>query len=195
MAPVMLGWVADYDPAGVALTTASQIELTEPWQLLWLVLGGVAGFVLARRLPVPSGLLLFPMIILAVLHGAGLVTVHVPGPVATLAQIVIGSGIGLRFEGYRLRDLLHDGWLSALVAVLMALGAFAGAYVYARLADEAVPPLLLSFLPGGAPELGVVALALHMDPAMVAAHHLIRVMVIAAMVPLAMRYLAGHRPS
>ncbi len=84
MAPIMLGWVADSDLAGVAPDTASQIELTEPLQLLWLALGPVAGFALAQRPPVPSA----------------------------LAQIVPGSGIGLRFDGYRRRVTGSGSWSS-----------------------------------------------------------------------------------
>ena len=48
-----------------------------------------------------------------------------------------------------------------------------------------VAPLFLAYLPGGAPELGVVALALAIDPALVAAHHVLRVFLIVAVLPYA----------
>ncbi|WP_085850664.1 hypothetical protein [Pacificibacter marinus] len=44
-----------------------------------------------------------------------------------------------------------------------------------KLRRAPTPALFLSYLPDGAPELGMVALVLMIDPAMVAAHHVLRV--------------------
>jgi len=44
-----------------------------------------------------------------------------------------------------------------------------------KLRRASTPALFLSYVPDGAPELRVVALALMIDPAMVAAHHVLRV--------------------
>ncbi|MEQ9244612.1 MAG: AbrB family transcriptional regulator, partial [Nitratireductor sp.] len=124
----------------------------------------------------------------AVLHATGLVTVHVPAPLSILAQIVIGSGVGARFASYTLRQIVRDGWLAALVGVVLAAGSLVAAFLVAPFAGGDVAPLFLAYLPGGAPELGVVALALMIDPAMVAAHHVLRVCLIVAILP-----YAAHR--
>ncbi|ETD72701.1 hypothetical protein V757_02645 [Pelistega indica] len=42
--------------------------------------------------------------------------------------------------------------------------------------------LLLVFLPGGAPEIGVMAMALDINPAIVTMHHMLRVLIIIVLV-------------
>lgn len=46
-----------------------------------------------------------------------------------------------------------------------------------------LPAALLAYMPGGAPELSLVALSLGIDPAFVTAHHLLRITVLILLMP------------
>lgn len=141
-----------------------------------LSLCAVAGLVLAHLCRFPTGVLLFPIILSATAHASGLITTQVPLVIASIAQTILGTSIGIRFVGYRWRDIFYDGWLSIVIGVLLALLAMSAALLLSYVFGLDFAPLLLVFLPGGAPEVGVMALALDIDPAMVASHHMLRLL-------------------
>ena len=187
-APIAIQWLSGIDLADANRTAFHSPEALDPVKHGLLAIVAVASWFAASRMRFPSAVLLLPLLSSALLHATGLVTVHVPPALSVLAQIVIGSGVGARFASYTLRQIARDGWLAALVGVVLAAGSLAGASLVASLTGGEVAPLFLAYLPGGAPELGVVALALMIDPAMVAAHHVLRVFLIVAVLP----YAAGR---
>ncbi len=187
-APLLIEWIAGIDLSAANRTAFSAPEAFDLTEHGKLALVAIASWHAATRIRFPSVMLLLPLLSSAVLHATGLVTVHVPAPLSILAQIVIGSGVGARFASYTLRQIVRDGWLAALVGVVLAAGSLVAAFLVAPFAGGDVAPLFLAYLPGGAPELGVVALALMIDPAMVAAHHVLRVCLIVAILP-----YAAHR--
>lgn len=181
--------------SGIDLTDANAAffnpaEPLDPLRHGALVMAAIASWAVARRSRLPSAMLLFPLLTSAALHGTGVMTVHVPPVLSSLAQIVIGAGIGARFSEYSLRQIIRDGWLAALVGLMLAVGALAAAAAMRHVTGAGIAPLFLAYLPGGAPELGVVALALMINPAMVAAHHVSRVFLIVALLPVLARWLA-----
>lgn len=184
-APLLLEWMSGLDLSAAnqtAFTAPEAFDLTEHGKLALVAL---ASWYLASLLRFPSVMLLLPLLTSAVLHASGTSTVHVPILLSILAQIVIGSGVGARFAKYTLRQIARDGWLAGLVGIVLAAGSLAAAFILAPFTGGDIAPLFLAYLPGGAPELGVVALALMIDPAMVAAHHVLRVFLIVAILPYA----------
>lgn len=179
LAPIILIHVGNYTlPSSHLPTLASTTSPTHWAELIVLGLCGAGGYLLAKRLKFPTGVLLFPIIFSALAHATGWVTVQVPAPVTALAQAIIGATVGIRFVGYRWRDILYDGWLSILIGIMLAVLSMLAALLLSLWLEIDFAPLLLVFLPGGAPELGVMALALDIDPAMVTAHHMLRVLAI-----------------
>lgn len=177
LVPFILRWAADHT---LPPSTLPDFHIATDSQAFIgygvLILCGVCGIALAHLLRFPTGVLLFPIIFSAVAHGSGLISTQVPAAIAALAQAVLGSSIGVRFAGYRWRDIFYDGWLSIIIGVLLALLAMLAALIVSGLFGLSFAPLLLVFLPGGAPEIGVMALALSIDPAMVASHHMLRLL-------------------
>ena len=192
-APIVIQMISGIDLADANRSAFHNPEAIDPLRHGLLALIAVASWFVARRVRFPSAMLLLPLLSSAVLHATGLITVHVPLALSILAQLVIGSSVGARFANYTLRQIARDGWIAAIVGVFLALGSLAGAALVAPLVGGDVAPLFLAYLPGGAPELGVVALALMIDPAMVAAHHVLRVFIIVAVLPLAASKLAARR--
>ncbi|PIL14284.1 hypothetical protein P775_26635 [Puniceibacterium antarcticum] len=191
-APIVIQMISGIDLADANRAAYTHPEAIDPLNHSILALAAVASWFIASRIRFPSAMLLLPLLTSALLHATGLLTVHVPLVLSTLAQIVIGASVGARFASYTMIQIFRDGWLAALVGVFLAVGSLAGAVLVAPLVDGEIAPLFLAYLPGGAPELGVVALALMIDPAMVAAHHVLRVFLIVAILPVLASW-AGER--
>ena len=143
----------------------------------------------------PGGILFGALMGSAVLHGTGLIHVALPNWLAYAAMIGTGAVAGSRFSGMTLRMLMQ--YLGA------ALGSFAVATVIvcAALAvlipvlPVPVPDLVVSFAPGAQETMLIMALALHLDPVFIGAHHLARFIVVSTGIPLAVRYLTRRPPA
>ncbi|WP_163849159.1 AbrB family transcriptional regulator [Pseudooceanicola aestuarii] len=193
-APILIQLMTGIDLAEANHASFAEAEPLDPLRHGAMAVVAVACWWLGQRIRFPSALLLFPLFASAGLHMTGVLTVHVPPLLSAGAQIVIGGSVGARFASYTLRQIARDGGIAALIGLVLALGSLGAAWAVAPLIDASVAPLFLAYLPGGAPELGVVALALAIDPAMVAAHHVLRVFLIVAALPLAAAR-AGRRKS
>ena len=107
-----------------------------------------------------------------------------------LAQVVTGAAIGSRFRGL--------GWGEVAMMARPALGATAimlvisagAALLLALAGDLPFAALLLAFVPGGIAEMCLVALALGQDVAFVSTHHVVRVVLVIMLAPLAFRLLS-----
>jgi uncharacterized protein len=161
----------------------------------WLLLAalGVAGYVAASLWRFPGALLLIPMLLSAVVHASGFVETALPGAAVIAAQIVIGSNIGLRLRQSLALKARTDAWLAIAIGVSLTLAALGVAALASAWLAEPALPLMLSYLPGGAPEMGVVALAMDADPAMVAAHHALRVSALLVLVPFVLLALRADK--
>ncbi|MGP9635206.1 AbrB family transcriptional regulator [Halomonas sp. AOP43-A1-21] len=188
-APIIIQAISGINLADASLASFTHAEAIDPVNHGILALVAIVSGWLAWRLNFPSAMLLIPLLSSGLLHATDLLTVHVPPLLSSAAQIVIGAGVGARFANYSLPQILKDGWLAAVIGVLLTFGSFIAALLFAPIIGLDNTPLFLSYLPGGAPELGVVALALSIDPAMVAAHHVLRVFLIVAMLPLIASWL------
>lgn len=143
------------------------------------------------RLPAPG--LLGGMVVSAVGHAAGLIEGAPPVVVIALAQLVIGCSVGCRFTGFRLHDVLATMLAGLGLTFVMAVVSFLVAVVIHLLTGAEPMLLLLALMPGGVAEMSVIALALGMDPAFVAAHHIVRITIIVALAPLAFRWLGKDK--
>lgn len=179
LTPFLLKYVGQYELPSSSIPTLTQAGTVTPWlDYILLFACAAGGYTLAKALNFPTGVLLFPIVFSAIAHVSGGVSSHVPAPAAALAQAIIGTTVGVRFVGYRWRDIIQDGWLSIIIGVLLALLSMLAALTVSYFSGMDFAPLLLVFLPGGAPELGVMAIALDIDPAMVTTHHMLRVLAI-----------------
>jgi uncharacterized protein len=150
-----------------------------PWPV-WaeLVACAVVGSWLGRLLRLPAHQLLGPMLVSAALHVAGLSTFTPPIEVVQTAQVVLGSVLGARFlstgRGRVLRLLLVSAGMTAvLLAVTVAM-----AWAVAAATGLPVLTMILAYSPGGLAEMSLVALVVHADVALIATHHLVRVLIV-----------------
>jgi hypothetical protein len=165
-----------------------------PWSDLPVIalamLGGVA---LGRVLRLPAGQLTGPLALAAGLSLTGWLTLDLPQWLVNLAQVVLGTALGLRFTGLS-RALLVRGAGLALAAVgtmlAICVGLAAGLHA---LTGEAVDVLVISFAPGGVTEMALIALSLQANPAFVTLHHIYRIVLTVLMLGVLARLRPARR--
>lgn len=143
----------------------------------------VVGLWLAPRLRLPVPFLLGPLLFSAAAHVTGLVTVAPPRLAVVVAQVVIGASLGCRFNGVRLRRIGHLLVIGAALGLLLLGVAAAMAGLLDPLVGASYVALLLAFSPGGIAEMGIVAVALGIDPLFVATHHVARIGLVVLIAP------------
>lgn len=162
--------------AGLSLTGGEAALLHVP-VVLALALAGVW---VGMRLRLPAGQLVGPLLVAGALSVTGLVEIHAPGWLVAVAQVVLGTGLGLRFTGMTLRLFLRGMGLSLVsVSAMMALGIGLSLLVH-RAGGLATDVLVISFAPGGVVEMSLIALSLAANPALVTLHHLARILLTVA---------------
>ena len=157
-------------------------------EIVILVAASAGTALLANRLRFPGGLMFGAMLGSAALHGSGYVHAILPWWVAAAAVVGIGSVTGSRFANTDPRTLLK--YLGA------ALGSFAVAITVATLfavlltnvLSVRIPDTVVAFAPGAQDTMMVLALALHLDPIFVGAHHVSRFLLVSLSLPI----LAGR---
>jgi membrane AbrB-like protein len=137
----------------------------------------------------PGALIFGSMISSAALHGTGLIATSVPNWVAIAAFVTLGALTGTRFAGMDL-PLLRRLALASLGSFFVgAVVAMLGALLAAKLLSLNVGDTVLAYAPGAIEAMMILALALHFDPAFVAAHHLWRFLMVLVALPLLSRYI------
>ncbi len=160
------------------------IELSD---LAILTLCGLAGYFGARALKVPAAAVVGPMALSAALHLAGWTEAKPPLELVNAAQVVIGASIGCRFAGVALTMIGRTIALAAGSTVILLVVTLGFAMMLHGATDLPVPALVLAFAPGGLAEMSLIALALSLDAALVATHHIVRIFLIVVLAPVAFR--------
>ena len=189
--PFWFRFFHDYVPAGTA--AFGRISDLSAGGAVMLAASAVVGYFLARlaRLPLPA--LIGPMAVSALMHAVGLSDARPSGEMVALAQVVIGANVGCRFLGTRLREIASVMRTATIMALLMIAVAVLMAAVLHGLTGLSFEALILAFAPGGVAEMNVITVALHIDPAFVATHHLVRLGFLLVLAPLALRLFGSRR--
>ena len=152
-----------------------------------LIACGLVGATVARLLRLPAAFMMGPMIVSAAVHLGGLTDSKPPGELVAAAQVVVGAGIGCRFVGAAI-DKLHKEMAASIGAAVIMIGcAVLFAKVSVGLTGLNLDATVLSYAPGGFAEMSLIGLALGIEIAMVATHHLFRLFLILMTSPLIFR--------
>jgi uncharacterized protein len=156
-----------------------------------LLLGVAITFALIfLRLRFPGGLLFGALAGSAILHGAGLIHAALPWWLGGASVITLGALVGSRFANTSPRMLLgHLGAAFGSFAVSMVVATFF-VLIVARLFSFPIANIVIAFAPGAQDTMMVLALALHLDPVYVGAHHLARFLVVTFAIAVTARRIA-----
>jgi uncharacterized protein len=158
-----------------------------------MLASAVVGSVLGKWLRFPAPTFLGPLLVSAVLHLTAVTESVPPTLLVNTAQVILGTVLGCRFQGIGLRTLVPAAGLSIGATVLtLALALAAGGVMHA-ISGVSTDQALLALSPGGLTEMGLIALAIHADAAFVALHHVVRILFVIVLAPLAFRLLARRR--
>ncbi|WP_255663330.1 AbrB family transcriptional regulator [Nitratireductor sp. B36] len=175
--PFIVQWVEGGQIVRSATSSTSLLDMRAD-SLLWLLVTFSGGLVLGGLVNLPARYLLGPLIVSVIVHISGISTFKPPWELVALAQLVLGSVIGCRFAGSRTVDILQIFLASLGSCFLMILLSCAFAFGVSHLTEYTLTELLLAYSPGGLAEMGVLALALHLDVALVSTHHVLRIFLV-----------------
>ena len=164
-------------------------------ELAIVVVASVAGAFAMARLRFPGGLIFGAMAASGILHGTGLVQAALPWWIGSASVVVLGAVVGSRFAGTTFRLIV--GYLGAAFGSFAVSLSIAGlfALLTAALFPFPIANVAVAFSPGGQDTMMVLALALHLDPVFVGAHHIARFLVVTFAVAIAARRIAGQQPT
>jgi membrane AbrB-like protein len=172
-------------PAGVA----------QLGDMLLLVATAAVFAVVFVRLRFPGGLLFGAMAGSALLHGTGYISAVLPWWIGSAAVVTLGAVVGARFANTSARMLI--GYLGAALGSFVVAMAVASAFILLvyGLFGFPIANVVIAFSPGAQDTMMVLALALHLDPVYVGAHHLVRFIVVTTMVGMAAPRIAKKKLS
>jgi uncharacterized protein len=173
------------DPADVFGTVAPMAAA--PAALLVIVSLG-AGLFLARA-GLPAACLLVGMIFSAIVHVAGLA--HGPAPewAVNASFVIAGTALGARLVNVSPKLLLRLSGAGLLLVASAVLVSLAFATLTNLLTGVPLAQAWIAFAPGAVEAMAAIGLALGYDPAYVAAHHFVRILVLILAIPLVLRFL------
>jgi uncharacterized protein len=167
---------------GVSIGARPQLGssiLNTPWNAeIWLIACGIAGAILGHLLRLPAALLLGPMLASAVVHVIGVTDFKPATEIVNAAQLVLGTAIGCRFVGTAPHEILRILMLSLGSTLILLVVTTVFAAGVSSVSDFGMVPLMLAYSPGGLAEMSLIALALQIEVAFIAAHHIIRVFLV-----------------
>jgi membrane AbrB-like protein len=175
--PIATNFLVDLEPVS---SIESDGEPPGIDQLLILTGALIVGWFLAARVKLPSPSFMGPLFLSSAIHLAGLTHASPPFIIVAAAQLAIGTSVGCRFSGVPLRLILKTLTIGAGGAFLMFLVTLLFAVGLAYATGSQLALLLLAFIPGGFPEMSLIALGMGFDPAFVVTHHGMRVLFIVA---------------
>lgn len=178
-------------PVGLALfglippvpTRSFVITDSIPELAVLVVIAGASSF-LAHWVRFPGGLIFGAMLASAVLHGSGLIHAAMPWWILNAVMVALGALTGSRFANTQLRTLLSYslaalGSFSVAILIVSFFAAMSAWLVNLQLSD-----IIVSYSPGALDAMMILALALHLDPIFVGAHHVARFILISVSLPL-----------
>lgn len=157
--------------------------------LLTVAASAVAGL-LAVRLRLPGGAIVWAIAAAAALHLSVTDLAPLPESLRTAAQVLIGTTIGVGVTRGPLRALRAVRWQVALTMALLFGACVLAGVVLASRTPLDLSTALLSTGPGGASDMAVVAVPFHVDPALVAGLQVLRQLLVFGLVPVVFGLLA-----
>ena len=160
---------------------------------LWAMAGTAIGAVLCglalKRFKVPAAFLLGGMMVSTIGHATELMPGNVPMELTIAAFVTMGALIGTRFRGVSMAQLRRGIWAGCVVTLLACAVAALGAIIAAHFLDLPPTMLLIAFAPGGVEVMAAMAVQIGVEPAFVAAHHVLRLLILTVLVPVLLRNL------
>ncbi len=182
------------ETVGSAAGVTVEGAIADPVDWLVLTACAVIGLFLGKALRLPAGIIVGPLVLSAAAHIAGLTDAPPPAWVVILAQVVVGTGLGARFGGFRLGHIGKAVLLAVLSVTAMLLLDAAMVSALTTALDIPFEVLFIGFAPGGVTETALIALSLDVNPVMVTMMHVFRIVITVIGCSLLARLILANKP-
>lgn len=153
---------------------------------------GFAGWALASRLKAPAAVVLGPALTTGALTAMGAVAGAPPAILFQAALCVVAARTGTQIAAAPFAAWRRDVGAVILAFLAMLAATTLTALAIAPFATAPLPVALLAFAPGGFEAMVAIAAALNLDPALVGAAHVARVLALTLAGPWLFRALAAR---
>lgn len=176
-------------PIAIPVAAAAEVYRSLPPTVALVILAaaGLAAGFLARRTPIPSGDLLVPMGVAALLNPTWLHVGAFPEGLRLFSLWIIGAGVGASINAKVLRDFKPFAVAGLLMTAFLITSGFALGWVLAAVTEIDLLTAVLGCAPGGATPLIILAGELGADAQLVAAMHISRVLILSILLPVLIR--------
>ena len=152
-------------------------------ELVLLAAACVAVGLVFIRLKVPAGLVLGAMAAATIAKLGGFYTAAMPPPLLLISFVLTGALIGSRFVGITMREFTQAA-TGGLIATAMTIAIVTIiAFGVSMLVDMPYGQIWLGLSPGALEGMGALGIALGYDTAFIAAHHVIRLLLLSFAIP------------
>ena len=162
---------------------ASAMLWLQPWQLVLLAVACIAVGLVFVKLKVPAGFVLGAMAAATVGKLAGVYDGSIPPALTGITFVLTGALIGSRFAGISRKEFAtaaKGGFVATAMTVAIVTVI---AYGTSLLVDMPFGQIWLGLSPGALEGMGALGIALGYDTAFIAAHHVIRLLVLSFAIP------------
>lgn len=133
---------------------------------------------LLRRTRLPNPWLVGPLFVGVALGATDTMRLDVPPVLIALAQLMLGTWLGCRFQREVLMALPRTAAAGVLISVFMVAAAFLGALAMAELTALPVSTAFLALAPAAVTEMVITANTMHLDAEVVTAFHIMRIFLV-----------------
>ncbi len=135
-----------------------------------------------KNYKIPSPTLVGAMALSGAFYTFEIINARFPDAFINVAFIFLGTALGTRLNGLKIRELLFFIFHGIIVSSILVIVAMITAYLLTYIGFEFIPTFL-SFAPGGIHEMVVISVAYNIDPIFVSYHHFLRIFIIVLFLP------------
>ena len=143
---------------------------------------------LFKRFKIPSAPILAAMIAAGFFYTVEITTAKFPSIFIIIAFIFLGSALGSRLNGLKIRDIGYYSFHGAVISIILLALAALFAYILEIWFGFDFMAAFLSFAPGGLHEMVIISAAYGIDPLFVSYHHFLRVFFIIFSLPFILKF-------
>ncbi|MBD1145267.1 AbrB family transcriptional regulator, partial [Pelagibacterales bacterium SAG-MED37] len=163
------------------------------WDLVILIIASIIFIFFFDKAKVPAALLSGTLVASGIFQIFDIASYKLPDASINFCLLILGASVGCRFANKTVKEVANNSFHGLVATILLVLLGLVAAFIATFFVDNNFLTLVLSFCPGGIYEVAVIAIAFDLEPDFVAFHHIIRLLFILFIVPVAIRLIEKTR--
>ena len=184
--PFIVNSFYDVEPVKIVKELIVDQKITD---LLLLIISSIILIILFDRLRIPAALLSGTLFASGFLQISEIASYQLSPNIIDYCLLILGASVGCRFADKTFKEIARNALHSFVATFLLVVLGVIAALAAGLIIDKNFFTLLLSYCPGGIYEVAVIAIAFDLEPDFVAFHHIIRLLFILFIVPVAIRLI------